>query len=116
MSEYLVLIYGDGKQWALMSPEDERALADGHADFQRAAGRALLGGHELEPVSRATTLRGGDTGQPTRTDGPFLETKEWLGGYYLLEAPDLDAALSLAGRLPELRLSHCAVEVRPVRG
>src|ERR1700753_2950914 len=65
-------------------------------------------------ASMATTLRSDGAGGVTITDGPFLETKEALGGFYLLDASDLDEATKLASLLPELQTSHCAVEIRPV--
>jgi hypothetical protein len=116
MAKYLILIYGDEGQWDEMSSDDERALGEGHRAFVAAAGSAVLDGGQLEASSAATTLRGDASGHPTPTDGPFLETKEVLGGYYLLEVSDLDRALALAGLLPEIRSRHCAVEVRPLVG
>jgi hypothetical protein len=115
MAKYLILIYGDEQQWAAMSPEEQRELDEGHRAFQAAAGSAIVGGHELEPASVATSLRGaGPAGRPTTTDGPFLETKEALGGYYVLEASDLDEVIGLAARLPEVSGGHSGVEIRPV--
>jgi hypothetical protein len=72
----------------------------------------VLAGAQLHPVETATTVRVKD-GRTLTTDGPFAETKEALGGYYLLEAPDLDVAIALAARIPAARLGG-AVEVRPV--
>jgi hypothetical protein len=72
----------------------------------------VSGGAQLQPTETATTVRVRD-GRTLTTDGPFAETKEALGGYYLLEAPDLDAAIELAARIPAARLGG-AVEVRPV--
>jgi hypothetical protein len=73
-------------------------------------------GGALESTATATTLRGTTGGRPTPTDGPFLETKEALGGFYLLDASDLDEVFGLVAQLPELATTHCAVEIRPVRG
>ena len=64
----------------------------------------------------ATTLRADPSGGVITTDGPFLETKEALGGFYLLEAADLDEVIALAGRLPEVHAGHSGVEIRPVVG
>jgi hypothetical protein len=114
MAKYTLLIYGDPQQWAAMSPEQQQANDAGHAEFRDAAGSRILGGNELEPAGMATTVRADAAGRVVTTDGPFLETKEALGGYYELEAADLDEALGLAARLPEVRAGHCAVEVRPV--
>lgn len=73
---------------------------------------ALVAAEALEPVESATTVRVRD-GRVTMTDGPFAETKEQLAGFYLIEAPDLDAALAMASRIPPAR--EGSVEVRPVR-
>lgn len=69
-------------------------------------------GAQLQPVHTATTVRVQD-GQTLTTDGPFADTKEFFGGYYLLEADDLDAAIELAGRIPAARLGG-AIEIRPI--
>lgn len=109
MAKYTLLIYGDPAQWEAMTPEQRRALDGGHEEFRAAAGDRVIGGQELEPPSTATTLRGFTT-----SDGPFLETKEALGGFYLLEARDLDEVLALAKLLPEVQAGHSGVEIRPV--
>jgi hypothetical protein len=70
-----------------------------------------IGSNRLRPTASATTVRA-QNGKTTTVDGPFAETKEQLGGYYLIEAPDLDAALSWAARCPGA--AHGAIEVRPV--
>jgi hypothetical protein len=114
MAKYLILIYGDDQQWAAMSPPERQELDEGHRSFQAAAGSAIVGGHELEPAPMATSLRTDPTGRLTTTDGPFLETKEALGGYYVLEASDLDEVIGLASRLPEVSGGHSGVEIRPV--
>ncbi|MFI5610231.1 YciI family protein [Amycolatopsis sp. NPDC051903] len=111
MAKYLLLIYGNEQIWDRLSEQERKDLDAGHAAFAAAAGDAILAGGALLPTAMATSLRGG----PTPTDGPFLETKEALGGYYLLEAPDLDAALALAERLPEVSAAHGGVEIRPMR-
>ncbi|MDT4915035.1 MAG: hypothetical protein QOC66_4163 [Pseudonocardiales bacterium] len=115
MAKYLVLIYGDAKTWADASEAWQRENSAGHEAFNAAAGSAVLGGNELQPATQAVTLRVNSAGRPTPTDGPFLETKEVLGGYYLLEAADLDAAIELAGRIPEASAPSSAVEIRPVK-
>jgi hypothetical protein len=114
MAKYLILIYGDEQEWTAASPAELREKGEAHGAFAEAAGPGLLIGAQLESASAATTLRPGSNGSPVITDGPFLETKEVLGGYYLLEAPDLDAAISLASRLPELSERAGAIEVRPI--
>jgi hypothetical protein len=115
MAKYLVLIYGDEREWAAESAQQRQQKTEAHMAFAVQAGEALIDGNELEPSVTATSLRMGSPGRPTVTDGPFLETKEALGGYCLLEAADLDQAISLARRLPEVALPHSGVEIRPVR-
>jgi hypothetical protein len=114
MAKYLILIYGDERRWAGETAPERAAKEAGHDAFRRAAGDGLLGGQELEPTATATSLRATGGAPPTPTDGPFLETKEALGGFYVLDAPDLDAALALAARLPELASGHGGVEIRPI--
>ncbi|HTJ32800.1 MAG TPA: YciI family protein [Dactylosporangium sp.] len=114
MAKYLILIYGDEQRWEAETDAQRAAKEAAHAAFAAAAGPGLLAGHELEASSTATTLRSTTGAAPTPTDGPFLETKEAIGGLYVIEAPDLDAALSLAARLPELASGHGGVEVRPI--
>ena len=115
MAKYLVLIYGDAQTWADASEQWQAENEAGHAAFNAAAGRAVLGGNELETADRAVTLRVNSSGRPSRTDGPFLETKEVLGGYYLLEAADLDEAIRLASDIPEASAPTSAVEIRPIK-
>ena len=114
MAKYLVLIYGDEQQWEARTPEEESANHAGHRAFASAAGPRIVGGEELEPSSTATTLRRRSAGDVSVTDGPFLETKEVLGGYYVVDAGDLDEVIALARQLPELYTSHSAVEIRPL--
>lgn len=111
MAKYLILIYGDETQWAAMSDQELRELDEGHRAFRAAAGARVLEGYELEPVPTARSLRAGAV-----TDGPFVETKEGIGGYYLIEAADLDEATSLAALLPELKAAHSGVELRKIAG
>jgi hypothetical protein len=109
MSEYMILIYEDEASYATASPEVFGQVMQAHADFAAQVeqhGVKILGGHALQPTSTATSVRGGEV-----TDGPFVETKEALGGYYLVDAPDLDTALAVA-RLVPARFG--GVEVRPV--
>lgn len=114
MTKYMILLYGDERQWEAMTPEQRKAHTAAHEAFTAEAGSAILGGEELEPATIATTMRSGGSGRVTTTDGPFLETKEALGGFYLLEAADLDAVTALASLLPESRDGHSGVEIRPV--
>ncbi|NMO55100.1 hypothetical protein HH310_28430 [Actinoplanes sp. TBRC 11911] len=107
--QYALLIYGDEKAWEARDEQDRKATMEAHAKYAgllQSRG-AMLGGKELTNSSTATTVRNsGDVGV---TDGPYAETAEQLGGFYLIEAPDLDAAIELAKQLPEP-----IVEVRPI--
>ncbi len=112
--KYLALIYGDAEQWDAMDEAQQEAVRDQYRAFAEDAGRrgALAGGHELDSPTTATTVRSGENG-PVVTDGPFAETKEHLGGYFLLECESLDDAIELASKIPAARHGG-AVEVRPV--
>jgi hypothetical protein len=114
MARYLILIHGSEQEWDAQTPEELAAKEAGHIAFSAAAAPGRLYGAELESVTTATTLRASGGDSPIITDGPFLETKEALGGFYVVEAPDLDAAVALAALLPELREQHGAIEVRPI--
>lgn len=114
MAKYMLLIYGDAAQWEALTPEQGEAHDAAHAAFREAAGSRNVGGEELESAPMATTLRSDSGGGFVTTDGPFLETKEALGGFYLIEAGDLDEVVKLAAQLPEVRAGHSGVEIRPV--
>jgi hypothetical protein len=117
MAKYLVLIYGNEQRWESMSPQEEQRIDNGHRAFNEHNGSSVLFGAALESTATATSLRAGSgADQPSITDGPFLESKEVLGGFYLLEAPDLDAAIAMAKQFPEVADDHSGVEVRPLRG
>jgi hypothetical protein len=111
MSQYLVLIYEDEKIYADASQEVLGEVYQAHGTFAEIAGEALLGGNALQPTPTATSIRRNDNGDFTVTDAPFAEAKEALGGYYLIEAPDLDAAIALAKQVPA---KFGGVEVRPI--
>jgi len=109
--QYLLLLYGDEKRWTKM---DEAAWKAGVAEYQafgKEFASVILGSNPLQHTNTARTVRVRD-GKQVDTDGPFAETKEQLGGYYLIDVPDLDAALSWAGRCPGAR--YGTVEVRPI--
>ena len=89
MSQYLILIYEDENSYATADQAVWQEIMVDHQAFMEKMGDAIVGGNALQPTGTATTVRQGDA----VTDGPFAETKEALGGYYLIEAPDLDAAL-----------------------
>ncbi|HSO97329.1 MAG TPA: YciI family protein [Solirubrobacteraceae bacterium] len=107
--QYIALIYV-GPPNGSVSPEAAAAVSAEY--FALSDDPICVGGAQLEPAQLATTIRSVD-GQALVTDGPFAETKEVLGGYYLLEADDLDAALQFAARIPATRMGG-AVEVRPL--
>jgi hypothetical protein len=111
--QYLLLIYDDETVWDAMPPEQSGALLAEYHGFSRdiAASGHMRGGNALQPTPTATTVRVRD-GKTVTTDGPFAETKEQLGGYYLVEAKDLDEAIALAARIPSSRFG--SIEIRPI--
>ena len=111
MSKYLILIYEDATGYASADEATWNEVMAGHNAFGASAAEAILGGNALQPTTTATTVRGDGTGGFTVTDGPFTETKEALGGYYLVEAADLDAAIALAKQVPA---KFGCIEVRPI--
>ncbi|MGH9158929.1 MAG: YciI family protein [Vicinamibacteraceae bacterium] len=110
---YMLLIYEREADWAALS-EAERDQMIGEyyqlTDSLQSSG-AYLAGAPLQPTPTATTVRVRD-GKTVTTDGPFAETREQLGGYYLVDAKNLDEAIAIAGRIPGARLG--SIEVRPV--
>ncbi len=111
--KFLLTIYNDERLWTDASPEQVGEVMAAYEAFGRAAAEAgvLVGGEGLEPTSTATTVRVRDN-ETLTTDGPFAETREQLGGYYLLHCKDLDEALECAARIPGAQRG--AVEVRPI--
>lgn len=112
--QYLLLLYVRQGAWAQMTPaQQEQGMAAyiAYTEALQKAG-AFVGTNRLRPSTAATTVRLGDNGKPQVLDGPYADTKEQIGGYYLIEAPDLDAALSWAARCPAA--NHGVVEVRPI--
>ncbi len=111
MARFMLLIKGDHEAWEDMSPEEQARIEEGHHSFAAAAGTAILDGGELD--GRATSVRSRHGGDPEVTDGPFTQADEVVGGYYLLETPDLDRAIHLAALLPEAHAPYRAgVEIR----
>ncbi len=109
MAQYLILIYEDETAYLEPDPQEWAKAMEAHGTFARQAvekGAAILGGEALQPTPTATSIRSG-----LMTDGPFVETKEALGGYYVLEARDLDHALEVAALCPA---PYGGVEVRPI--
>ena len=111
--QYLLLIYGNEAAMQSASKEATGQMIAAYAAYTEAIKKAgvFVGSNRLQPTSTATTVRA-PNGKSSVLDGPYAETKEQLGGYYLIEAPDLDAALSWAARCPGA--AHGAIEVRPI--
>ncbi len=112
--KYLCLIYDDESKWATMPKEQADALMGEYFAFTqgiRTSGH-YLAGEALQPVQTATTVRVRN-GKISTTDGPFAETKEQLGGFYMIEAKDLNDAIQVASRIPSAKVG--SVEVRPVQ-
>jgi hypothetical protein len=111
MPRYAALLYTIDADWT--APEHGEEMKEYDA-FGAAAGESIQGGAALYPTSTATTVRvtGGKGGEVVTSDGPFAESKEVLAGLYLLDAPDLDAAVRLAAQIPAAW--NGAVELRPV--
>jgi hypothetical protein len=110
--KYLLEIYPDGGMEAFerMSADEQQAIVEEYRAIHRAP--EVIGGDQLQPAETATTVRVKD-GETLLTDGPFVDAKEHLGGYCLVEADDLDVALEIAARIPAARMGG-AVEVRPL--
>jgi hypothetical protein len=108
--QYALLIYGSGDGWEQLSREEQEAQMKEYMALSQQP--ETQGGADLGDLSSATTVRV-DNGESVTTDGPFAETKEYLGGFYLVECENLDDALAFAAKIPAAR-SGGAVEVRPV--
>lgn len=111
--QYLMLIYDAESSWAKMSSADQAKMYEEYGRFTneiKASGKHVAG-HQLKPVSTATTVRVRD-GKRVATDGPFAETKEQLGGFYLINANDLDEAIAIAAKIPSAKVG--SIEVRPI--
>lgn len=106
--EYLLLIYEDEKRFSNGYPEAE---LNEYTAFGKEFAGAIKGGHALQPTRTATTVRVRE-GKRLTTDGPFAETKEQLGGFYSVEARDLDEAIAMAAKIPGARSG--SIEVRPI--
>jgi len=112
--KYLCLIYDEEKKLQAMTKSEMDALMREYFAFTndlRSSGN-YLGGNDLQPIRNATTVRVRN-GKVSTTDGPFAETREQLGGYYLVEAGDLNEAIQIASRIPSARMG--SIEVRPIQ-
>ncbi len=112
--EFIFLLYDEEKRWTEMTGAVREREHGAYSAYTKALGEAgvLVGGNRLEGSGTATTVRLTPEGKSAVLDGPYPDTKEQLGGYYLVDVPDLDAALSWAARCP--CASHGTVEVRPI--
>ena len=111
--QYLLMLYSDQNAWPAMTPEQQTQGLAAYAAYTEALKKAgvHLGSNRLRPTTSATTVRVGKDKLQV-LDGPYADSKEQLAGYYLIDVPDLDAAISWASRCPGA--SHGSVEVRPI--
>jgi len=111
--KYLLLIYADERGFEAMSEDERHEVYAAYDELMKdlAAKGHMLAGDELAPTSTATTVQVRD-GERLVTDGPYAETKEQLGGYFLIDVDDLDAAIDVAARIPSVHSG--SIEVRPL--
>ncbi len=111
--QYALLIYSNEAAAAGRSKEEQGRIFGEYMEFSKNVKQSghMFGGEPLEPTATATTVRVKD-GKTLKTDGPFAETREQLGGFYLIEAKDLDEAVMIAAKIPDAR--YGCVEVRPI--
>jgi len=112
MAEYMVFIWDDEAAWERADPGTVTSTMAAHEGFIARNAGALRGGNRLHPSGTATSIRHNSDGGVAVSDGAFAETKEVIGGYYLIDASDLDEALRIAAQVPA---PFGGVEVRPVR-
>jgi len=113
--QYMLLIYNQEKAWETMSEADRGKHFAAYMQFTQdiKASKHYIAGDALQPVHTATSVRVRD-GKTQSTDGPFAETREQLGGYYLIDAKDLDEATKIAARIPDAAIGSGVIEIRPV--
>lgn len=111
---YLLLIYTPEAVEAALTPAEQETYMNGYFAFtaETKARQLFVGGEALQPIATATTVRV-RAGKTVITDGPFAETKEQLGGYYLLDCPNLDLAIEMAAKIPGA--VHGSIEIRPIQ-
>ena len=111
---YIFLLYNDERKWASMTPEQSNREIGAYMLYTQALRDAgvYVGGNPLQPTSAATTVRVAADGKTSVLDGPYPDTKEQLGGYYVVDVTDLDAAVAWAARCP--CANYGSVEVRPI--
>jgi len=112
--EYIFQLFADEKQWPRLSAEESQRVAGAYQAYNQALREAgvYVGSNRLEPTTTATTVQVTSDGKTSVLDGPYADTKEQLGGYFVVDVPDLDAALSWAARCPGA--THGIIEVRPI--
>jgi hypothetical protein len=109
--QFLLLIYDQERRWAKLTQAQQQSETQEFGTFGQEFAGVIKGGNALQPSPTAKTVRLRN-GKPQVTDGPFAETKEQLGGYYLVEAKDADEAIQIAARIPWARFG--SIEVRPI--
>ena len=111
--QYMLLIYSNESEFEKLSAPERDAMLKEYMDFSKSIAQSghYRAGNELHPITKATTVRIRNKKRLV-TDGPFAETKEQLGGYYMIEAKDLDEAVGIAARIPSAR--YGSIEVRPI--
>ena len=111
--QYLLMLYSDESGWGKMTPAEQQQGVAAYAAYTEALKKAgvHVGSNRLQSIATATTVKIAN-GKQQVLDGPYADSKEQLGGYYLIEAPDLDAAIAWAARCPGS--GHGTIEVRPV--
>jgi hypothetical protein len=114
MAKYFIAISGDEKRWDAMTAADWEEIDAGHRSFRERAAGSILADGQLEGRREWITVRAGADGVPTAVDGPFAETKEMLGGFYLIDVATRADAVALAELLAESRADHSGVEVIPL--
>jgi hypothetical protein len=109
--QYLLLIYDQEARWTALDQAQRNSETKEYGAFGKEFATAILGGNALQPTPTAKTVRVRN-GKPKVTDGPFTETKEQLGGYYLVDAKDTEEAITIASKIPWAR--YGSIEVRPI--
>ena len=113
--KFLLVLHNNPAVLEALGPDEQQKLMDGHAAFIEATQKSgeLVVTQALADPSQSAVVRVRN-GVPVITDGPYLEAKEFLGGYYLVDVADRDRALELAGRIPDASIAQLGVEVRPI--
>ena len=112
--EYMLMIYAQEEAWSKMSEAEQQEGLAANRAYTEALTKAgvIRRGHRLRPAADSTTINASANGKPQVLDGPYADLKEQLGGFYLIDVPDLDAAIEWASRCPAAQ--YGAVELRPV--